>query len=253
MKKRIGIVGFGTIGKYLYNALAGDAVEVVFIYDKQPVADQGIKAVVTDSPARVAELCAQGVDLVIESATAQAVTELAPLVLLHADMVVFSSTSFADEAFHRQAEQLCQSSGHRIFVPHGAVLGFDGLSDGKEVLEDVVITTTKRPENLGRTDKEKTVLYDGPTRGACKAYPRNVNVHAGFALAGLGFDRTRSRIVSDPDSPGNMHRIEIKAKGCRFNIDVLSDPISGVTGAYTPVSACASIRRILFGDGIVVM
>ena len=132
------------------------------------------------------------------------------------------------------------------------MLGLDGIFDGRSVLESVKVTTTKRPKNLGRDDKERTVLYEGPTRGACKAYPRNVNVHAGLAMAGLGLDKTQSIIVSDPDSPGNSHKIEIEAEGCRFTIDVLSKPVSGVTGAYTPVSAAASVRRVLFKKGIVI-
>ena len=196
--------------------------------------------------------CANGVDLVVEVATSQAVVEFAPEILRYSDLAVFSSTAFADPAFEQLVSVTCREYSRKVYVPHGAILGVDGLFDGRDVLEDVVITTTKRPENLGRTDSSKTVLYDGPTRDACKAFPRNVNVHACIALGGLGFDRTRSRIVSDPDSPGNSHLIEIKAKGCWFKIEVLSDPISGVTGAYTPVSACASIRRLLSTEGIVI-
>jgi aspartate dehydrogenase len=193
------------------------------------------------------------VDLVIETATAQAATELAPVILKYSDMVIFSTTAFADRDFQEKAQILCQEFRHNIFIPHGAILGLDGLIDGREVLQSVSITTTKRPENLARQDKVRTILYQGPTREACKLYPRNVNVHAGIALAGMGFDATHSRIISDPASPGNMHEIEIKAQGCKFYIQVLSDPIAGVTGAYTPVSAYNSVRRILFREGIVVI
>jgi len=252
MTKRIGFIGFGTIGQYILEHLKNDPIEVAFIYDRQPVTNPALAPLAISTPEALAERC-KGVDLVIEAATSAVVIELAPVVLPHTDMVVFSSTAFADADFQQTAEKLCQSTGHRIFVPHGAVLGFDGLADGKDVLEAVTITTTKRPKNLGRDDTTRTVLYEGPTRGACKAYPRNVNVHAGIALAGLGFEKTQSRIVSDPDAAGNTHRIEIRAQGCRFAIDVLSEPVSGVTGAYTPVSACASVRRILFPAGIVVM
>jgi aspartate dehydrogenase len=127
------------------------------------------------------------------------------------------------------------------------------VQDGREVMREATITTTKKPRSLGRTDRERTVIYEGPTREICNMYPRNVNVHAGLAMAGLGFDRTRSILVSDPDSPGNVHAIEIIAEGCRFKIEVISEPLAGVTGAYTPVSACASVRRVLFSKGIVIV
>ena len=93
--------------------------------------------------------------------------------------------------------------GRKIYIPHGAVLGYDGIFDGREVLEEVCITTTKKPANLGSSVTEKTVLFEGSTREACKKFPRNVNVHAGIAIAGLGFDKTRSRIVADPDVKGD--------------------------------------------------
>lgn len=133
------------------------------------------------------------------------------------------------------------------------MLGYDGIFDGRELLESVVITTTKRPANLGSNVKEKTVLFDGPTREACQKFPRNVNVHAGIAIAGLGFDKTRSRIVADPDVEGNTHLIEVQADGMRFNIEVCSVPKGLVTGAYTPVSAFNALKRIVSDEpGLVI-
>ena len=87
--------------------------------------------------------------------------------------------------------------------------------------------------------KEETVLYDGPTRGICpKArptrhpppvarprgpdvpadrrslrpqFPRNVNTHASIAYAGIGFDRTQSLLVVNPEWEEAI--VEIHAKG----------------------------------------
>lgn len=253
MKKKVGIIGYGTIGKYIFEKLSRDEVEFIFVFDKQAIADTRVADIFIDSAEAIAEKCALGLDLVIETATSQAVVDLAPVILKFTDMVVFSATAFADQEFFNQIKQVCQTYKHKLYVPHGAILGLDGIFDGRDVLQEVSITTTKRPENLGRTDTSRTILYEGSTRNVCKMYPRNVNVHAGIALAGMGFDKTQSKIISDPDSPGNTHSIEIKAAGCKFKIEVLSEPISGVTGAYTPVSAYASIRRILFSEGFVVI
>lgn len=253
MKKKVGIIGYGTIGKFIFDKLTGDEVECVFVFDKQAPTDPRVADLFISSSEELAEKCAAGLDLVIEAAVAPAVVELAPVVLKYTDMVVFSVTAFADQEFHTQIQQASATYKHNLYIPHGAVLGLDGIFDGRDVLQEVTITTTKRPKNLGRTDTCRTVLYEGPTRNACKLFPRNVNVHAGIALAGLGFDKTQSKIISDPDSPGNTHTIEIKAAGCRFKIEVLSEPISGVTGAYTPVSAYSSVRRVLFREGIVII
>ncbi|MDF2873560.1 MAG: nadX [Sporomusa sp.] len=253
MKKKVGIIGYGTIGKYIFEKLSRDGVEFAFVFDRTAVADKKKGTIFTDSTEEIVQKCAAGVDLVIETATSQAVVELAPAILRFADMVVFSATAFADQEFLNRIHQICQTSQHKLYIPHGAILGLDGIIDGKDVLQEVSVTTTKRPENLGRTDSCRTILYEGPTRNVCRLYPRNVNVHAAIALAGLGFDTTRSRIISDPDAPGNTHSIEIKAQGCTFKIEVVSEPVSGVTGAYTPVSAYSSIRRILFNQGLVII
>ncbi|WP_371377558.1 aspartate dehydrogenase domain-containing protein [Sporomusa aerivorans] len=253
MKKKVGIIGYGTIGRHIFEKLSRDGVEIAFVLDRKAAANKMAGILFTNSSEEIIQKCAAGVDLVIETATSQAVVELAPAILGFADMVVFSATAFADQEFLDRLQQICQTSQRKLYIPHGAILGLDGIVDGQDVLQAVTVTTTKRPENLGRTDSSRTILYEGATRDVCKLYPRNVNVHAAIALAGLGFDKTRSKIISDPDSPGNAHSIEIKAQGCTFKIEVVSEPVSGVTGAYTPVSAYASIRRILFRQGLVII
>lgn len=252
MQKKVGLMGFGTIGKYLYKELSKAGVAISFIYAGHEPSEAGAKKLYISTPKELEAKCQEGVDLVIEAAVSKVVVELAPLVLKYTDFLAFSTTALAEEGFAETVDKVCAEYGHAFHVPHGAVLGLDGIFDGRKVLQKVTITTTKPPSSLGREDKERTVLYEGPTRGACKAYPRNVNVHASIAMAGLGFDQTLSKIVSDPQAPGNTHRIEIEAEGCNFAIDVLSKPVSGVTGAYTPVSAYASAARILFRDGIVI-
>lgn len=252
MAKKVGLLGFGTIGKYLYKELAKDGVEIAFVYCTKEPQEKEVKDLFISTPEQLEAKCQEGVDLVIEAAVSKVVVEVAPMVLQYADFLAFSTTAFAEAGFEEKVAGICQQYNHAFHVPHGAILGLDGIFDGKKVLEKVTITTTKKPANLGREDKERTILYEGPTRGACKAYPRNVNVHASIAIAGLGFDKTISKIVSDPNAAGNTHHIEIEAEGCNFAVDVLSKPVSGVTGAYTPVSAYASAKRVLFKTGIVI-
>ena len=158
---------------------------------------------------------------------------------------MFSVTAFSDESFEQYALELCERYGRRIYLPHGAILGLDGLYDARPLLREVRVTTTKSPKSLGLPDGERTVVYEGPTREACGKFPRNVNVHAAVALAGLGFDQTVSRIIADPAVTTNSHLIEISGEGINFTIQVASAAGEGVTGAYTPISACGSLDRVL--------
>ena len=142
-----------------------------------------------------------------------------------------------------------EQHGHMIYLPHGAILGLDGIFDGRSELTEVTVETIKSPASLGRADTEYTVLYEGPTRKATELYPRNVNVHAAIALAGIGFDKTHSKIIADPSVNTNTHLIHLVGKGIDFTIRVSSFSEGGVTGKYTPLSACGSLDRVLGGSG----
>ena len=69
-----------------------------------------------------------------------------------------------------------------------------------------------------------------------------------MSIAGIGFDRTRSRLIVDPDTKTNTHRILLKGQGIEISMDISSFAAGAVTGAYTPYSACGSLNRILGKD-----
>lgn len=246
--KKIGFLGCGKIGK----ALAGHLLEtgqgtVSFIQDPGFSNDLSLDCPVlsTGDEALLAQT-----DLVIECATAAVLRDNLEPVLKHCDLMLFSVTALSDPDTEDKIRGLCQKYGHHIYIPHGAILGIDGIFDGQKIWNRVHITTTKNPKSLGRTDTERTVVYDGATRQVCSLYPRNVNVHACIALAGIGFDRTHSTIISDPAVSTNAHRIELSGDGMDITLDISSYANGAVTGAYTPYSACGSLDRVLSADSV---
>ena len=243
--KKVGFLGFGKIARAIYEELMKEQLG-------QPCFIQDLKA--ENLPENVPyfsgyeENAYREADLIIEGATASVLKEQIAHILSNADLMLFSVTAFADEEFRRQAFSLAEKYGHHIYLPHGAILGLDGIMDGSAIWTKVHITTIKNPASLGRTDTEKTVLYDGPTRGACGAYPRNVNVHAAVALLGIGFDETHSTIIADPEVHTNAHVIALSGPGIEMELHVTSTSTGGVTGSYTPLSAQGSLKRILGKD-----
>ena len=246
MKKRIGLVGFGFIGQYLLaKAEKDDFIQIDFVYDVDPQRTANLKSslVLTN----MNQLPDRNVDLVVEAAHPQAVRDLAPKIITQTDLLIFSLTSLADDAFREQMCWCAEAANRRIYIPHGAVLGLDGLHDGREVIDTVSITTVKHPRNLGLADKailEPVTIYEGSTRGACDKFPRNVNVHAAIALAGLGFDQTVSKIVADPGTDRMAHTIQVKGKGLQWEIKIESYATGEVTGSYTPESVFQTVRRL---------
>jgi len=244
--KKIGLIGFGVIGSYIFRRIEEEGLmEMAFIFEvdrkKTESVDPSLLLTSFDDFER------RPVDFVVEAAMPQVVREFGPRIVKNCDLLIFSLTSLADDDFRQEMERTAITSGTRIYIPHGAIIGLDGVYDGREVIEEVQITTTKNPKNLGLPDEGATqpvVVYEGPTRGACEQFPRNVNVHASIALAALGFDRTRSKIVADPGTSSMAHVIEVMGKGFSWKIKVESTPAGGVTGAYTPESAYQTVKRI---------
>lgn len=242
--KKIGFLGFGKIGQTIYEEVCNSNIaETVFIQNLlEPDVKQHKAAYIRQYDAA---LYAQA-DLIIECATADALEENIENILKNCDVLVFSLTAFSNPEFEQKAKKLAETYQHHIYIPHGAILGLDGILDGASLWNEVSIVTTKNPNSLaGCEAKEKTVLFEGSTREACKVFPRNVNVHAAVALTGIGFDKTVSKIIADPAVHSNTHIITVKGTGVSMELKVSSFSEGGVTGKYTPLSACGSVNRIL--------
>lgn len=245
--KKIAFLGGGKIGKTMANYAAEKKLaQIAFVYD--PFAKDetiaGAPIVKELTPEKF-----EGLDLVVECATAEVLEQFLEPVLSHCSFMAFSLTAFRNDELHAKAAALCEKYGHQMLLPHGAILGLDGIFDGRSVLTEVSIETIKNPKSLGREDTERTVLFEGSTREAAGLYPRNVNVHAAVALAGIGFDKTHSKIIADPAVNTNTHLIHLLGQGIDFTITVSSFSEGGVSGKYVPLSACGSLERVLSGSG----
>jgi len=245
MKKKIGLIGFGVIGSHIFRRIAEERLmEVSFIFEVDRKKTESVESSLLLTSFDDFEK--RPVDLVVEAANAQVVTELGLQILKKSDFLIFSLTALADEDFRQKMETAARNSEKKIYVPHGAILGLDGIHDGRKVIEEVRVTTTKNPKNLGLEvgTTQPVVVYEGSTREACEQFPRNVNVHASIALAGLGFDKTHSKIIADPGTNKMTQVVEVVGKGLRWKIETESTPVGAVTGAYTPESAYQTVRRI---------
>ena len=244
--KKIAFLGGGKVGQAMAaHVLENKSAEIAFIFDPFQKEDTLLGVPVIRE---LKEECFEGLDLVVECATADVVKANAACVLKHASFLPFSMTAFREDEVLEGAKKAAAEYGHTLYLPHGAILGLDGVFDGRTIIDEVSIETIKSPKSLGRDDKEYTVVFDGTAREAAGLYPRNVNVHAALSLAGIGFDRTHSRIISDPSVNTNEHVIRVKGEGIDWTIHVTAFAAGAVSGKYVPYSACGSLDRIL-GSG----
>ncbi|MGA1822080.1 MAG: aspartate dehydrogenase [Thermoplasmatota archaeon] len=202
-------------------------------------------------------------DLVIEAASQEAVETIGPHVVENGkDLMILSVGALVDDGLWGRLREAAERTGSRIFIPSGAIAGIDGIFAGSMAdIECITLTVTKPPKGLtlppsmyDRSQElanigEPITMFDGSAREAVRLFPKNVNVAATIALAGIGFDRTRVKIVADPRVSRNNHKVEVRGRFgemqvIMFNLPSTTNPR---TSYMAPLSAISMIRKIISG------
>jgi aspartate dehydrogenase len=252
---RLGLVGYGTIGRTVAEAVArGEAgdTQLVAVLDVHAEAPYPLGP---GSPAYFRDLeafLAGGIDGVVEAASQAVLKQIALAVLRSGrDLIPLSVGALADEPFFVALKAYAGEHGRRVYLPAGAVGGLDALAAAAVAgLDSVVLTTTKPPQALAGVQAEMlqgpTCIYEGPAREAVKRFPQNVNVAAAVSLAGIGFDRTTVRVVADPTADRNRHHIEARGSFGELTLELrlLPSPGNPKTSYLAALSAIRLIRRL---------
>jgi predicted dinucleotide-utilizing enzyme len=251
-KARIGLVGLGYIGRYVYEQVSSRpelGLEIAFVHEQAAERLAGLPTEVVLPDIR--NFAARRPDLVVEMAHPAVTRQFGELFLQATDYMPLSMTAFADEELQQRLLETARRSGTCLFVPHGAVVGLENIFEGRDLWEEVTMVMKKSPKNLDFSTAPQckpaeitkaTVLYDGPTRAVCLLFPRNVNSHATVALAGIGFDRTRSVLIADPSLDVSVIELTAQGQGVAMRIE-RSNPLKGVSGVFTLNSTLAAITR----------
>ncbi len=185
----------------------------------------------------VDDLIAARPDLVVECATHTAVRETVPLLLENGiDVVIVSIGALVEPATVSRLEAAAQKGGAKAIAVSGAIGGLDVLRAARLAGLDSVTYVGRKPPaawkdtpaekllDLARLDKP-TTFYEGTATAAARDYPKNTNVTAAVALAGIGFDRTSVRLIADPTAPGNVHEVEAIGAFGTFRIVLNNKPL----------------------------
>lgn len=236
--KKIGIVGCGTIGTAVANAIRekfSDKAELVAVYDIDTEKAKKLGKVMP-----ITELVDE-VDLVVETASPQAVKELVPLVLEKKKEIFVLSTGGLLEIPLQKG----------IYFPSGAIAGLDGVSAASYAkINKITLTTTKPPKALGNKTYDKdTVIFTGSVPQAVKAFPFNINVCATLALVSQRQDIITVKIVASPTIKRNTHEVTLEGDFGRmtFRMENEPSPFNPKTSYLAVLSAVATLKKILYG------
>ena len=210
------------------------------------------------------ELLAFSPDLVVECAGHSAVAAYAvPVLKRGIDQIIVSTGSLADVILLNKLKAATATSSSRIKLPAGALPGVDALSAASLAgLDRVMLRSSKKPQAWSgtpaetacdlKTIKTATVVFSGNAREAALTYPKNANVAATAALAGLGFEDTRVELVADPGVDRNVHHLEAEGAFGSMILHINANP--SPDNPKTSHMAALSIMRLIDNEtaGIVI-
>jgi aspartate dehydrogenase len=255
MPLRIGLIGYGGIGRSVIEALSSSA-DVAFT-----VAAILSRSMPSDAAGPVVDsidgLLATAPDVVVECAGHGAVIAYGEAVLAAGiPMMLVSIGALADPALLARLGEAASRGNARLILAAGAMAGIEALAAAKLGGLDKVRYTGRKPprawigtpaEGLVDLDsiRTPTTIYEGNAREAALLYPKNSNVAATVALAGIGFDRTEVGLVADPGVTSNIHELHFEGADGTFQVSIDGKPSR--SNPKTSALTAHSIARLIGG------
>lgn len=258
---KIGIIGLGAIGSRLVEILSREfhrQGRIAFLCDlREEKILQIQKQFAPHARALGWQKLVASSDLVIEAASQEMAFPVTRRALRHGKQVLILSVGGLLEA--RGLSSLLEKTKGRLWIPSGALAGIDGiLAASAGTLRQVTLTTRKPVRGLEGapylrekgicldTIQEPTLIFEGNALEAIRAFPKNVNVAATLALAGLGAERTRVRVFASPTYRENQHEVVAEGDFGTLRVEVKNRPsaTNPRTSELAILSAVATLRKI---------
>jgi aspartate dehydrogenase len=257
---RVGLIGFGAIGSAIvadWHRLASDYALVALGVRPGQVAAARHAAPNAEVVTTADAFLAADVDLYIEAAGHGALIEIGERVLISGkELYTLSIGALADAAFEARLGEASAKGGGQLVVPPGALAGFDGLMTLREAaLESARYVSTKPPLAWRGTPAEEmidlggltqaTAFFHGSAREAARLFPKNANLAAAVALAGLGFEATKVDLVADPAATANTGQVVAQTSAAKLVISLEGQSFEGnpKSSAIVGASVVASLRN----------
>jgi aspartate dehydrogenase len=252
----ITIIGYGAIGRYVCAKLRDiSGVQVKWVLCREG-RESHARAVLGDEISAVTEIPTDA-SLAIECAGHGALAQHGPTLLASSiDVLTVSTGAMADRNLAAELADAARRGNAQLTLLSGAVGGIDALSAARNGGLDHVTYRGRKPPSgwqgsaaddvldLARITRAET-HFTGSARDAALKYPKNANVAATIALAGLGLDETNVELIADPALSRNIHEIEATGAFGRFNIQIEGNPLpdNPRSSALAAMSIVRAIQR----------
>ncbi len=245
---RVALIGRGPIAQYVAAHLS-PALQVTQML-LRPGAEAPLDVAVVTAAEDI------DADLVADCAGTDGLRAHGPALLAAGHRVfTLSAAALADRELSAALLEAAERGGGRILLAAGAIGAIDTLAAAKVGgLSHVRYTGRKPPAGWAGTPAERydlsnltvpLVHFEGTAREAALAYPKNANVAATAALAGVGFEATMVRLIADPSVTANTHTLEAEGTFGQFEATFEAAPLPG--NPRSSALAAMSLVRALEG------
>jgi aspartate dehydrogenase len=198
-------------------------------------------------------------DFALECAGHRAVqTAVVAILRSGIDVIVASVGALAEPGLPEMLEQSALAGKSHVTLIPGAIAGIDALSAASARRLDAVSYMGRKPPHawagtpaerdfeLNNLD-QATTIFSGNARAAARTYPKNANVAAMVALAGIGFERTEVTLVADPQVTGTTHSIHARGQFGELQRTVSAHPLAEnpKTSELAALSVLRAVRNRL--------
>lgn len=191
-------------------------------------------------------------DLILESASQQAVINNIPYILEKGkDVVIMSVGALLDKEFHDKILQLAIKNDCKIHLPTGAITGIDTVNAANMgEITKVSLVTRKPPISLGveLDGVDEKIIFDGKASEAVKRFPKNINVSSTLSLAsGIDVD---VKIIADSKIKNNTHEIHLEGSfgsltTITSNVSSKNNPKTSALAAYSAASLLNKLNKTI--------
>ncbi|MDJ0652976.1 MAG: aspartate dehydrogenase [Xanthomonadales bacterium] len=224
---KIGIIGLGAIGRYVRQQILTEGHEVGAVLvrpQRMASREPGWIESADDLPGDIHHI--------VDCAGHQALKQHGPKILERGiELITVSIGALADSEVMQRLQQAAEKGGARLHLASGAIGALDCLQAARVGrLASVTYIGRKPPagwkgspaqERLDLDELDQAAVhFEGSARVAAMDYPKNANVAAAVALAGLGFDETRVQLIADPGISENIHEVHAEGDFGRFDFEI---------------------------------
>lgn len=252
---KVGLIGYGAIAQFAHNSMKDINATVILVIVRQNKIESTLSAL--GPKVKVAHsLGDTRPDIMVDCAGHSALQEHGVEILsAGVPLITVSIGALANPKLHDQLYAAAVSGNTSLKLASGALGGLDALSSARMGnLQSVTYVGRKPPAgwkgsraerilNLDDLTDQPAIHFEGSARDAALLYPKNANVAAAIALAGIGFEKTSVQLIADPTISKNSH--EIRAVGDFGNMVFSIEGNTLPDNPHTSALAAMSVVKLL--------